>query len=731
MRLNAVAKIIPGVLAGFLLLVSQAQAQTLFTDDFQDGNADGWRSGGDGTTAVTSYAGNYSLRLTKKAFAFIALGIQGPPEVIISVSFAADDLEGDDACVGEASIDGGSSWVEALRVEDGGDDGFTLYSGSVTVETPPEGTPVIIRLRVDGNASNDTCWADNIRVSARQSFSDTPETGPRELLTSEFLLGESALPRPVSMASFAPAEGFEPSKTKFEGVLSFSPSQGDFSVVRDNLNFMSLGIDQIVTPPSFTFAFTQTGDQLVPLERALTRTDHPFWDYIVGPGKVWTESSDNGFTRAAFPFALQENNANCTHNGVMSFLFNDAGDVSRVAYQISSETCYYFQFDMWGVGDAAYVPGEVAGAQAARIAFENELANRIPTKSFTDLSKDFPAIDPNGFASPADVTPESLTTYGVLLDGVHYRSGCATRQGPYPFCEDIALPSYSLSKSIFAGLAMMRAELLYPGVSELLIKDYVPECAQVGWEDVTFGNALDMATGRYRSTVYDEDESASVRDGFFIDSSHKDKIERACNIYPKKSDPGEQWVYHTTDHYILGVALQAFLREQNGPDSDIYDDLLVDPIWRAIGLSPVSHETRRTRDTVDQPFVGWGLTFTPDDLAKIGSFVALDGGAVNGAATLDQDALRAALQQAPDDPGLPAPEVPFRYNNGFWAWDGKDYLGCSSSVWIPFMSGFGGLSMVLMPNDVIYYYISDDSQFAWAKAIVASNIYNSMCEASE
>ena len=39
----------------------------ILTEDFQDGNADGWGATGDGDVAVSTYAGNYSLRVTRQA----------------------------------------------------------------------------------------------------------------------------------------------------------------------------------------------------------------------------------------------------------------------------------------------------------------------------------------------------------------------------------------------------------------------------------------------------------------------------------------------------------------------------------------------------------------------------------------------------------------------------------------------------------------------------------------
>src|SRR3546814_20214925 len=81
----------------------------------------------------------------------------------------------------------------------------------------------------------------------------------------------------------------------------------------------------------------------LPVRRDSVPGSHPHWEYVLSPGRVWDEAGDNGYSRVALPFALQQKNANCMHNGVLTFLFKDDGSVSKVAYQIASETCLYFK----------------------------------------------------------------------------------------------------------------------------------------------------------------------------------------------------------------------------------------------------------------------------------------------------------------------------------------------------------------------------------------------------
>lgn len=44
------------------------------------------------------------------------------------------------------------------------------------------------------------------------------------------------------------------------------------------------------------------------------------------------------------------------------------------------------------------------------------------------------------------------------------------------------------------------------------------------------------------------------------------------------------------------------------------------------------------------------------------------------------------------------------------------------------MSGFGGITVALFPNGVIYYYYSDGHLHRWASARAAAHRIRSLCE---
>jgi len=539
-------------------------------------------------------------------------------------------------------------------------------------------------------------------------------------------------PELVDFSAYAPEEGAGAPTNHFEGVLSlrFAGTLAHHTVHVEPAEASAQDVAHALTwPEDFNYEFVQQGDELVPVRRGVIPSTHGWWELILEPGRVWNEPGDRGYTRASIPFALQEKNANCTHNGVLMFLFRADGKVSKAAMQVASETCQYLQLDMWGLLEARYRPGKVTGGDAALAAHASEVRARMPVRTLAQLHTDHPEI---GIGSLAIGAAAGRTVYGLVVGGVNYLSACATRSGEYPYCDEIDLPSYSLAKSAFAAAALMRLEKMRPGAASERISAQVPECDTPAWKDVTFAHALDMATGNFDSTGFEADENAAKTSGLFLPLDHASKIRFACGAYPHKAAPGTQWAYRTSDTYVLGTAMAGFLRSLPGRrGDDLYSDLVVAQLYAPLGLSATTRVTRRTYDKVAQPFTGWGLTFQPGDLARLGQFFGSGHGAIDGQQVLDPRMLDQALQRDPDSPGLAVTGFPnLRYHYGFWARNLRVELGCAHDTWVPFMSGFGGISVVLFPNGVVYYNVADDGQLAsfdWAPVTPAVRKLKDFC----
>ena len=518
----------------------------------------------------------------------------------------------------------------------------------------------------------------------------------------------------IDLSAYAPGPDARPPSHRFEGRLTLSGKPATRTLVADQdfLGDAELAVARTL-PADFDQAFVQDGDALIPLQRGPIPSTHGWWEFVLEPGRAWDEPGDRDYTRAAIPFALVQKNANCTHNGVILLLFDDKGAMARAAMQVSSETCQYLQLDMWGWLQARYTPALVDGAADAVANYRRELAARLSTRPLSALAVDHPGID---IANLAIGGARGNTRHGVLVDGFHYVSACATRHGDYPYCDVLDVPSFSLAKTAVAGVALMRMEMLYPGTATEKVPERVPAtgCRTDAWRDVALVDLLDMATGHDDSAAYMADEDSPKVTAFFTAPTHPQKLAFACGAWPRTQAPGTRWVYHTSDTYLLGVALEAALRSKPGRSrQDIFSDVLVPEIYGPLGLSPTALATRRTYDAAAQPFFGWGLTLHVDDIAKLARFLGRDRGRIDGREMLDQQMLDAAMHRDPSSPGLQVASLErYRYQHGVWARNVQRELGCDHETWVPFMSGFGGITVAMFANGSVWYNIADDGQLA-------------------
>ena len=568
----------------------------------------------------------------------------------------------------------------------------------------------------------------------------------RSVLTSSQLFSSAAPAAPVDdSAGFGlPANAAAPSQA-FEGTLTLSvpETSGDSQILRNDFGYDTANNSPWRHLASFSFQFVQNGSYLIPVQQGLTVTGSPAWNYIVGPGRVWQETADSGYMRASIPFALVERNQICAHNGEMTFLFNRTRtpDISKVRYQVTQETCLYFKLNLWGQLAATYTPGSIANDQALENAEAAEVANRLPTKPFSALATDYPNSGINianftqGFKSPADIT-----TYGLLINGVHYVSACQTRYGAYAFCGDMRLPSYSTAKSSFAGLAMMWLGQQYgSAVYGRLIRSYVPQYVNGGdWANVTFDNTADMATGNYISAGNLADESTSQETAFLTAEPYSAKIKDAFTPFPHKAAAGSTWVYQSHATFILTQAMNGYLQQQQGSGADIFNSIR-DAVYKPLNMSQGSLSMLRTDNSpAGKPFGSYGLFFIQDDVAKIGRFLNNSGGAINNAQVLDAARLQESLFRAANpstlgvavpDTGTPVAPNTFRYHNQFWAkhMTTAEFPQYHCNFWVPFMSGYGGNTVLLLPNGVTYYLFSDGNEFIWYTAVNEINKIAPLC----
>jgi hypothetical protein len=98
--------------------------------------------------------------------------------------------------------------------------------------------------------------------------------------------------------------------------------------------------------------------------------------------------------------------------------------------------------------------------------------------------------------------------------------------------------------------------------------------------------------------------------------------------------------------------------------------------------------------------------------------------------------LRASLLRDPDHLGLATGDPrqlagTVRYYHSFWArhFTKAEYPTLSCDLWAPYMSGYGGISIVMLPNGVIFYVFSDAEEFVFNDAVLETGKLAPLCAA--
>ncbi len=651
----------------------------IFSDDFESGFS-AWTIGGSGDYGLASKGGSQTLNLAKTATASVTVSTAGSTDVVVSLDMLASSLENGESCIAEAQ--GSAGWITIGMLENGQDDS-SVYAQAAS-NGSFDNTSLTIRLRAAGNINSDDCYFDNVSVEP------IPGGVPRDEATYSYLF--SSADQTFSSAAFAPTNT-NATTNIFEGSLVISGTP----VFSKNYGTTGDLPSGYTVWPDFNYEFVQDSNRLIPVDRGHGFIGTGAWSITAGVGAVWDEAGDNGYTRAAFPYTIKQNNTNCEHNGLATFLFKNDGSVSNVQVQNVAETCIFYGFEFYGTLNGTYNNYGVNG-KAQVISDRNAVeAAHIPTKPLADLASDFPGVDLSNYGYAID--PADMNGYSILVNGTSYMDGCITRYGSHPYCSEKTIGIYSFTKSIHAFMVVAAMELRYPGFKNELIKDWVPECSSDSrWNGVTIEHALDMATGNYTSANYEVDEgSAAIVSGFFDQTTRAQRGAFACTGWPKKVAPGTYHVYHTTDTELVGYAAAAYAEAQLGSGKEAFDDILV-PIYDKIGLSHYIRGIQRTSDSYDA-WGGYGLSATLNDVVRLAQYLR-DEAVTDGelAPTMVNEVLSGAPQ------GLYAQLNNFNYDNGFWRYHvgaASDMSACGGNTQVPIMSGYGGHTTIIMPEVII------------------------------
>jgi hypothetical protein len=528
-----------------------------------------------------------------------------------------------------------------------------------------------------------------------------PATGARDRLTAAELLASAEVNGgPVHNAYFLPVGQAAPALHAFEGTVTLQP----FTMVR--FRHGCPGLPE--TLPGFTVAFVTEGEHLVPVMRDIVAPP----GIILSPGRVWSEPGDGGMSRASFPFVLTHPSYNAAHHGLATLLY-DATRVSALRLQVVQETDLWLaKYDGWGQASMTYTPGPVAKADAVRAQFAAELQQQLPIRPWSAL----PTVAPQRRLDNFDgsTAPEALKVSGLILDGVLYVRGCETRFGPYPYCRQMRHGVFSVTKSMGAAVALLRLAQKYGDeVLALKIKDYVTvTAAHDGWEQVTFADALNMATGigdnwpqREPNDIMADENKPKMLQQWLKARTAKEKLDISFSYGKYPWGPREVLRYNSVNTFVLAVAMDSLLKRQAGPQAHLWDMVMAE-VFQPIGIfhAPIM-QTQEQDGGRGVPPLAYGLYVTIDDVAKLTTLLQ-HGGQHQGQQLLSATTLAAALYKT-EARGLPTGWG--WYHLSFWSMSHQSRTGCAFQI--PYMAGFLGNLVVLLPNGISAFRFADGDDY--------------------
>jgi hypothetical protein len=407
---------------------------------------------------------------------------------------------------------------------------------------------------------------------------------------------------------------------------------------------------------------------------------------------------------------------NDTHNGVATFVYGD-NEVSDVRFQIMQQTAPYYistHFHAWGSIPAEYRPAEADAFEAERRAYATELEDHFPMAPWQELATGPAAEALAGFEGKTD--PAFVVMHALIKDGVLYYQPSQTEHGPYPYPEQMRFGVWSITKSVGPALAMLRlAERYGDWVFDLKLTDYLEiDAPHDGWEGVTFGDALNMATGLGGGTVYANPNDMYVDydfggdyDTWYRARSADEKIKELSKVGNYPWGPNHVARYRDRDMFALGAAMDSFLKSVENDEADIWT-MLEEEVFRPIGIHHApKNRTFEADGGSGLPIMAWGWYPTLGDIAKVAALLHARG-AHDGEQLLHGEKAEAlfssegTLDQGPANAlkfGAPRYKMGYHYAP-FTAKEGAEV------IWIPYMSGWIGNRVVLLPNGMTGIRIS-------------------------
>jgi CubicO group peptidase (beta-lactamase class C family) len=562
-----------------------------------------------------------------------------------------------------------------------------------------------------------------LAVSLTQSSCrrDVPEpwngpvlTRPRTQLTVDQLMEGESLGF-LDMSFFSRPEWARTGAERFSGSISFTETEMVFPMMRESYPGELLF-------PKVTLEFITDGRTLVPMRRGVIDTrpeSDSYWDVSVGPGVVWREEGDEGWSRASFPLNLLGRYVGEVRNCVGTFVYRDDA-MSNVSVQCSQETAV-LEADQLGdiraMVPATYEPGTVSDADGFLEGYHRRESRRIPVAPLSELDSEQKIAE---YFDRSLETNASTSLGAIYLDGTLYVHPPRTRHGLYPYPGEMRHGVFSVTKSMAGALAMFYfAERYGEEIFDALIVDYVPAFADLPeWQGVTFSHTLNMVTG---TRAGDRTEEDLLYEPLELAPDKETAIQNIAQFGDYPEAPGEKFNYATTNTFVLSYALQNYVEEREGEGVQ-YWDLVEENVLTPIGAEGFRVLHTRDEDTSERiPILGLGGFPTVDAAAKI-ALLIFNEGEHEGSQVLNRNRIREALGRT-EWQGYPAGSRT-RYRHSFWSRSLRAG-GCRFDV--AFMEGLGGNHVLLLPGGVLVFRFMDELDMDFVPLVRAVERVRSSC----
>jgi hypothetical protein len=514
----------------------------------------------------------------------------------------------------------------------------------------------------------------------------------------------------ISNAAFAPPANAVAARQPFVGTLSLAETRMT-TLPAAFTSAAILGRDPQVFP-AVKLAFFTAGYDLVPVTEEVglagsVDRGRSYWDLIVQPGAVWSMPDDDGWSRAGFPFALVNSLEGETHNGVATFAYKGR-KATNVRMQIVQQTAPFYVVDYFTATaqiEANWLRGPPGGVESARRRFQAALRDRLPIARWDDLDARIPKDHLENFD---DGKAADIVVSGLDYNGTLYLKACNTVAGPLPWCERTRFGVWSATKALVTETALLRLAQKYgPGVFAERIVDFVPQAAAfAGWANVRFADAANMATGLgngslVRNPNHILDGGLENYSPWYEARTKEQKIDAALvGSKPFPWGPGQVARYRDQDIFLLGVAMDNYVKKKEGAAATIWT-MLIREVFEPIGIhSAPINKTLESAEREGQPLMAFGYYPTVIDIVRIARLYQ-NLGAYHARQLLYAPTIKDIFART-SAPGLPTGEhAPFGeifYFNTFWKAPYSAQRGCK--LYYPQMEGWGGTVIALLPGKV-------------------------------